>query len=171
MMRAKDVLEVLTCLDVAGIAVWLDGGWGVDALLGAQHRPHDDVDVVITLAQMSEARDALASLGFVMHVDEQPTRCVLRDPEDRRIDFHTVTFDAAGAATQRLPDGTDCLYPAEGFTGRGVVDHRVVRCLTAEVQLLHHLGYEPDADDRHDVRLLCARFGLPLPDGYTAREE
>lgn len=27
--------------------VWLDGGWGVDALLGRQTRPHDDMDIVI----------------------------------------------------------------------------------------------------------------------------
>lgn len=35
-MEAKDVLDVLRILDEAGVTTTLDGGWGVDALLGAQ---------------------------------------------------------------------------------------------------------------------------------------
>jgi lincosamide nucleotidyltransferase A/C/D/E len=167
MMQPQDVLAVIDALDAAGIAVWIDGGWGIDALLGAQHRPHDDVDIVVPLARIADARRTLTPLGFVMYVDELPTRCVLRDPSDRRIDCHPVTFDATGAATQRLPDGRDAIYPAAGFTGHGVIDGRSVRCLTADVQVLHHLGYEPDDKDFHDIRLLCARFGLPLPEHYA----
>jgi hypothetical protein len=34
MMTATDVLEVLGRLEAAGLAVWVDGGWGVDALVG-----------------------------------------------------------------------------------------------------------------------------------------
>ncbi len=166
MMQPDDVREVITCLADAGIAVWIDGGWGIDALLGSPHRPHDDLDVVISLAQMPRAQEALARRGFVLYVDELPTRCVLRDRRDRRIDFHTVTFDDTGAATQRLPDGTDCLYPSEGFTGRGVIGNCPVRCLTAAVQLLHHLGYEPDEKDHDDIRLLCAHFGITAPPPY-----
>ncbi len=47
MMQAQDVLEIVHRLEGAGVVVWLDGGWGVDALLGRQTRPHDDVDVII----------------------------------------------------------------------------------------------------------------------------
>ncbi|HEV8651819.1 MAG TPA: hypothetical protein VG276_21080, partial [Actinomycetes bacterium] len=43
-MGPDDVLEIVGRLERAGVAVWLDDGWGVDALLGAQHRPHRDVD-------------------------------------------------------------------------------------------------------------------------------
>jgi lincosamide nucleotidyltransferase A/C/D/E len=167
MMQAQDVLAVIDQLDAANIPVWIDGGWGIDALLGAEHRPHDDVDIVVPLDRIAAVQSTLAPLGFVMHIDELPTRCVLRDPTDRRIDCHPVTFDATGVATQRLPDGTDCLYPTAGFAGRGVIGGRIVRCLTPEVQILHHLGYEPDEKDRHDIRLLCARFNLPLPEQYT----
>lgn len=49
MMHAQDVIDIVTRLDAANIAVWLDGGWGVDALIGKQTRPHDDLDVVIAL--------------------------------------------------------------------------------------------------------------------------
>lgn len=168
-MQAQDVLAVIDQLDAAGIAVWIDGGWGIDALLGAEHRPHDDVDIVVPLDQIAVVQGTLAPLGFIMHIDELPTRCVLRDPSDRRIDCHPVTFDASGTGRQRLPDGTDGLYPAAGFTGCGVISGRAVRCLTPEVQVLHHLGYEPDEKDVHDIRLLCARFNLPLPAQYAPR--
>src|SRR4051812_7663336 len=127
MMRADDVLTVIDALDAAGIAAWVDGGWGIDALLGAEHRPHDDVDIVVPLNRIAEVQRSLAALGFAMHVDELPTRCVLRDPSDHRIDCHPVTFGASGAATQRLPDGRDAIYPAAGFAGRGVIGGRTVR--------------------------------------------
>jgi lincosamide nucleotidyltransferase A/C/D/E len=32
-MGEDDVLEVVGRLEAAGVEVWLDGGWGVDALL------------------------------------------------------------------------------------------------------------------------------------------
>ena len=38
MMTATDVHAVLDVLDAAGIRVWVDGGWGIDALLGRQTR-------------------------------------------------------------------------------------------------------------------------------------
>jgi lincosamide nucleotidyltransferase A/C/D/E len=33
-LPAADVLAILDQLDRAGVVAWLDGGWGVDALLG-----------------------------------------------------------------------------------------------------------------------------------------
>ena len=38
MMREEDAAELLDALAVRGIDVRLDGGWGVDALLGRQTR-------------------------------------------------------------------------------------------------------------------------------------
>src|SRR5919202_1985009 len=151
MMHAQDVLDITRCLDTAGIPVWLDGGWGIDALVGEQRRPHADLDVVIALHDVRNAQDALQQRGFV-----------LRDETDRRIDFHTVTFDAGGGGIQQFQDGSCFRYPPEGFNGRGRVNARTVRCLTAEVQMLCHVGYTPDADDYHDVLLLQTRFGIEL---------
>lgn len=168
-MCAQDVLDVVACLTRAGIAVWLDGGWGVDALLGEQTRPHDDLDVVMEKAQLNAAHKALRALGFVLAVDELPTRCVLRDAGDRRIDVHPVIFDAEGGGLQRQPDGSDFRYPPEGLAGTGAIAGQPVRCLTPELQRRCHLGYEPDDNDRHDVRLLCERFDLELPAAF-ARE-
>ena len=166
MMDAPSVLSVVSSLQQAGVRVWLDGGWGVDALVGEQTRDHDDLDCVIALVDAPIAQDALAVLGFAVALDERPTRFVVRDRFDRRVDFHTVTFDATGGATQQLQDGTIAAFPPQGFSGFGQVAGVRVACLTAEVQSLHHLGYDPDEKDHHDMGLLADRFGIDLPAPY-----
>lgn len=168
MMSAQDVVAAMQSLEAAGVPTWLDGGWAVDAALGRQTRAHDDLDLVLALEQTDAACAALLPLGYHMHTDERPTRFVLRDAQDRRIDVHTVTFDAHGNGVQRLPDGRAFSYPPDGFTGLGHVAGSALRCLTPEVQLLCHAGYAPDEQDQHDVRLLCEEFSLPLPEPYRS---
>ena len=161
------MLAVVAALEAAGVAVWLDGGWGVDALLGEQTRPHGDADVVVPLDATEAAVRALRPLGFRVARDDRPTRLVLRDRAGRQVDVHPVVFDATGAGRQRgaAPGGGDCLYPADGFVA-GRVAGRRVGCLSAALQVAHHPGYAPDEADRHDVLLLCRRFGLELPAPY-----
>ena len=166
MMDAPGVISVIATLEHAGVRFWLDGGWGVDALVGEQTRDHDDLDCVIALSDAAITRAALATLGFAVSLDELPTRFVMRDRSDRGVDFHTVTFDTTGGATQQLQDGRLAPYPAEGFSGSGQVAGVRVACLTATVQLLHHLGYDPDEKDHHDMRLLADRFDIDLPAPY-----
>jgi hypothetical protein len=43
------------------------------------------------------------------------------------------------------------------------VGGREVECLSAEVQVLCHLNYEPDETDRRDMRLLAESRGMTLP--------
>jgi lincosamide nucleotidyltransferase A/C/D/E len=139
----------------------------VDALVGRQTRPHSDLDLVIALDQADPAIDALAPLGFAVSEDARPTRLVLRDGAGRQIDCHTVTFDAAGGGLQELPDAPAFRYPPQGFSGTGRLAGQPVACLTAEVQVLCHLGYPPDADDYHDMRLLHKCCGVVLPAPYS----
>lgn len=106
MMGPEDVLEVLDCLTSAGVAAWVDGGWGVDALLEEQTRPHDDLDLVIALDDADETVAAHASRGFQVDEDQRPTRFVLTDAADRRVDFHTVTFDAEGGRRRCPTEGS-----------------------------------------------------------------
>ena len=166
MMAGSDVTAVVEHLRLAGLSVWLDGGWGVDALLGAQTRAHDDLDCVIALEDAAKVINALASLGFVLGDDERPTRFVMRHADDRRVDFHTVTFDAEGGGVQQLQDGRAWRYPPQGFSGVGLVNGMTVSCISPEVQMLSHFGYEPDDNDRRDMRLLADRFGLELSPPY-----
>lgn len=166
MMGPEDVLEVLGCLGSVGVAAWVDGGWGVDALLGEQTRPHDDLDLVIALDQAERALAALAGSAYRLHEDRRPTRLVARAPSDRRIDFHTVTFDADGGGGQALPGGGAYRYAPEGLAGHGTIAGHAVRCLSAEEQVRCHTGYTPDEQDRRDVLALHRRFGIPLPPPY-----
>jgi lincosamide nucleotidyltransferase A/C/D/E len=169
MMDAASVLAIVDRLAAAGITVWLDGGWGVDALLHEQTRPHADLDLVVAAADVAPAIDRLSMDGFAVVEDELPTRAMLTDHGGRRVDLHPVVFDAGGGGVQTLQDGRTWRYPPEGFAGAGVVGGRAVRCLTPEVQVLCHLGYEPDDDDRQDMARLHARFGVALPPPYRDR--
>jgi lincosamide nucleotidyltransferase A/C/D/E len=166
MMRAQDVVEILDCLGVAGVRVWLDGGWGVDALIGRQTRGHDDLDLVIPLGESDLARRAFTVLGFELIEDESTLCFVACDADDRRVDVHTVAFDSEGGALQRQEDGSLWRYPSEGFSGLGRVDGREMACLSAEVQVLCHLNYEPDKTDRRDMELLARSRGMTLPRPY-----
>ena len=59
-----DVLSVLRLADRAGVRLWIDGGWGVDALLGGQTREHGDLDVAIEVRYLGVFIEALSGHGF-----------------------------------------------------------------------------------------------------------
>jgi lincosamide nucleotidyltransferase A/C/D/E len=167
MMTGEDVAIVMARLIESGIEAWLDGGWGVDALLGKQTRDHEDLDLVVELGRVDSIQEALKDLGYGITEDERPTRLALATPGGRQIDLHTVVFDGGGGGVQRLQDGRTYRYPPEGFGARGTVAGKELPCLTAEVQLQCHTGYTPTDIDRHDVRLLTERFDLPIPKAYS----
>lgn len=169
-MRGERVLELLAALEGAGVRAILDGGWGVDALLGRQTRPHDDLDLVVALEDADRILAALGALGFSVHEDRRPVRLVLRNGAVEQVDLHTVVFDADGGGVQPQPGGGSFRYPPEGFV-RGVVGGTSVACISAPVQLLCHLGYPPTAKDAADVLHLCHAFGLPVPEVYRSFQD
>ena len=63
-MDSRTLLAIISLLEADGIDVWLDGGWGVDALLEHQTREHDDLDIVVELEDASRAIELLDSLGY-----------------------------------------------------------------------------------------------------------
>jgi lincosamide nucleotidyltransferase A/C/D/E len=165
--EAGDVLEVVGALASAGIASWLDGGWGVDALLGEQTRTHQDIDLVVELRHVARMREILAGRGFELIEGVPESNFVLRDERGREVDVHPVRFDAGGNGIYRMEDGGDWIYTAAGFGGHGTIDGHPVNCLTAEMQMVGHAGgYTPAETDFHDMRLLNERFGTPLLGPY-----
>ena len=56
---ANGVEVVRSVLAEDGVSVVLDGGWGIDALLGAQHRDHDDLDLVVGVEHLDAAVGSL----------------------------------------------------------------------------------------------------------------
>lgn len=152
-MSLEAVLAVLDVLEEAGVGVWLDGGWGVDALVGRQTRPHRDVDLAFDVRDEDAALTALRSLGYEIETDWRPTRVELAAPHERWVDLHPLAFEAGGDGIQQGPAGQRWVYPADCFT-TGSLAGRTVGCLSAEQQLLFHSGYEPREQDRHDLALL-----------------
>ena len=168
-MDAAGVLEVVGALEEPGLDVWLDGGWGVDALLGQETRPHDDLDLVAELRFSQLIVELLGGLGYELVAGGAPRSFVLVDPSGRQVDVHPVTFDADGGGVYEMDDGREWVYPAAGFAGRGSVSGRPVRCLSPEVQVLVHAGYELTEKDYLELCLLRDRFGVELPEHLLER--
>jgi lincosamide nucleotidyltransferase A/C/D/E len=156
-MPAALVPEVVGNLEDAGVQAWLAGGWGVDALLGEQTRPHQDLDLVFDADGDGERRaiEKLSALGFrVMGREPVRThwwseRIALSDYQGHVVDLHPVSgseFVAAMAAETDKPFAT------------GTVAGRPVNCLSQSIQLRLHEGYDDaTAADRADVALLRGR--------------
>jgi lincosamide nucleotidyltransferase A/C/D/E len=152
-MPASSALEVLDALRVSGCKAWILGGWGVDALVGRETRPHRDLDLAIDAGQEAAALTALAALGFAVETDWRPIRVELRAPPSLSVDLHSVAFDPQGDGRQAGPNGTFYDYPRGCFT-TGRIAGVAVACASVTLQLSAHTGYEPRDVDRHDLDLL-----------------
>jgi lincosamide nucleotidyltransferase A/C/D/E len=169
-MAAHEVIRLLDLLQFAGVTVWLDGGWGVDALLEEQTREHDDLDLVAELSEVPRLTKALVDAGYEQVAGEAPKSFVLVDLKGRQVDVHPVVFDDdRGGGVYQMDDGREWVYPGPGFSGRGEVAGRAVRCLSAEVQVLVHDGYDLTDKDYRELFLLHTRFGVELPPKYAER--
>ena len=147
-----------------GIKVWLDGGWGIDALLGEQTRPHSDLDIAVRHDDVAELRRLLMARGYtpVERADTQPWMFVLGDEHGREVDVHSFTFDEHGENIYGVA------YPAASLTGTGSLDSHTVRCIAADWAVKFHTAYAPRAVDHHDLNLLHERLGIDVPDEYKA---
>jgi lincosamide nucleotidyltransferase A/C/D/E len=168
-MDASSLIRVLDRFREEGIDVWIDGGWGVDALLGEETRAHDDLDIVTKLRHSDRIIELLGDLGYQLVAGAPPKSFVLVDQVGRQVDVHPVTFDSNGGGVYQMEGGDEWVYPAEGFTGEGTVDGRVVRCLSPGVQMLVHAGYELAEKDYRELYLLDEHFGVELPDDVANR--
>jgi lincosamide nucleotidyltransferase A/C/D/E len=165
-MELVDVLAVIDCFRQAGVRAYIGGGWGVDALVGAQSRPHADLDVSFDARHEEPAIRALRQLGLDIVTDQRPVRLVMGDAVSRAVDLHPVVFDQTGAGVQSGFGGTVLHYPADGFT-IGTIAGEPVPCFSADLQVRFHTGYTPAEKDRHDMQVLHDRLGVPLPAPYA----
>jgi lincosamide nucleotidyltransferase A/C/D/E len=51
-------------LETLGIKIWIDGGWGVDALLGEQTRLHEDLDIALQQKDVPKLCELLEADGY-----------------------------------------------------------------------------------------------------------
>jgi predicted nucleotidyltransferase len=164
-MTEADVVEALGWLGEGEVPVWLDGGWGVDALVGEQTREHNDLDLIVRDDHVSRMSDVLHEHGFRLSSGVQGG-FLLRDDRGREVDVHPVRFDDRGNGHLE-EDGTPFDHPAAAFAAAGNIAGRRVACLSAEAQMTNHAwGYTPGDTDFHDMRLLNARLGTALLPPY-----
>lgn len=161
-MSAEDVVEFLRLMEETGIDVHVDGGWGVDALLGRQTRSHEDVDIAVQHKDIPALRRLLEARGYreLPSPDATDFNFVLSDSLGRKIDVHSYSFDQQGNHVYGIA------YPIHSLTGTGMINGHPLKCISVEWAVKFHTQYEPDETDFQDVQALCARFDIPLPDLY-----
>jgi lincosamide nucleotidyltransferase A/C/D/E len=149
-----DVLWMLDVVASVRAVPVVAGGWGIDALVGAQTREHRDLDLLVPAPFVESLVQALEDASFVVTTDWLPVRVELTDsPADRHIDIHPAVDDGKRGWWQHGFDGARFETPAAALTG-GVIGGRRVRCLTAAKQLELHQGYPLGPDDLADIEVL-----------------
>ena len=161
-MKASDVVELLQLLEQNGIEVFVDGGWGVDALLGKQTRLHGDLDIALPHKYVIKLLELLAAKGYknIPRDDTRDCNFVLGDDKGHEIYVHSYTFDADGNNIFGVK------YPLDSLIGTGMINGYPVKCISSEWMVKFHSGYPLDENDYHDVFALCRRFGIPIPSEY-----
>lgn len=163
MISAMDVVHLLKLFEENQITIWVDGGWGVDALLGEQTRSHNDLDIAMLHKDVPFLRSVLEARGYKDMPRDDSWECnfVLGDEFGREVDVHSFTFDAEGNNIFGVA------YPFDSLTGNGNINGYPVKCISPEWMVKFHIGYKLDDNDYHDVKLLCQKFGIDIPPDYA----
>jgi lincosamide nucleotidyltransferase A/C/D/E len=161
-MTAKDAVALLKVFQENTLRAWVDGGWGVDALIGHQTRPHEDLDIAVQHKDVDKLKWLLGLQHYrkVEQSDSRETNFVMADDHGHRVDIKTFTFDSEGNNIFGVA------YKPEHLTGEGTIDGYRVDCIPPEVMMEFKTGYDIDEDDFHDVQVLSEKFGLTIPDVY-----
>ncbi len=153
----------LDLFDGLGITVWIDGGWGVDALLGECTREHQDLDIMVSWDDSAILTEALSARGFVdIHTDDHKDRnFVMGHPLHGRIDFHVIDLTEGGGAVYG-PGEIDWEISESELNAVGTIGGREVQCLSVDYQVRSHTGYTLTNTDFADLRALHERYGVKL---------
>jgi len=184
MVHAEDAINIYRSLSANNIQVWLTGGWGIDALLGEQTRPHKDLDIIMLLDDVVCMRELLGRAGYGLKeiwsenrqaLDAQgietPTAFVLQDSAGREIDAHALRLDERGSGIPAWAADEGFVFTPEDLAGEGMIAGIAVRCLSPAMQVSCHTGYDlPDVQLR-DLDLLHAKFGVEYPDALSCRPQ
>lgn len=152
-MVLAEVFRVLDALSAAKGRFWLEGGWGIDALVGQQTRPHRDVDIELDADGEEAALAVLAELGYDIETDWRPNRVELSSTGLGYVDLHPLLISQDGSARQAALGGGYHHFPRSYFV-EGSLGGRVIPCVSIGAQRLFHSGYELRRSDVHDLALL-----------------
>lgn len=162
-MTSVNVLDLYNLLRDRGITVWIDGGWGVDALLGRQTREHDDLDIAVPRKDNAKLRRLLESDGYKeeKRFDSSEFMYVMKNEVGQEVDIHAFEYDETGKNIYGVE------YPFGSLTGTGIIGGQEVNCIDPLFQFQFKTGYDPREKDIYDVQALCEKFGFELPGRYA----
>lgn len=176
MVTAEDAVGLYRRLSESGIQIWLTGGWGIDALLGEQTRPHKDLDAILLLDDMVRMGEILGQDGYRVKelwsenrwtVDRAgnttATAFVLWDKEGREFDAHAMCLDGHGNGIPAWGEAGGLVFTKENLAGKGTIAGHSVKCISPEAQVCCHRGYELPEAHLHDLQLLREKYGVEAP--------
>jgi lincosamide nucleotidyltransferase A/C/D/E len=167
-MTASDVLTVCHAVAARTDHWWVEGGWGVDALLGRQTRKHRDLDVCTgdDEREIAAVVAALRDLGLQVLNDRRspapaiPRMIWLADGDGHSVEVYPVNLDAPPF---RVAEGDEPAFVT------GIVGDEQVPCLAGWLHVkAKHRGYRWRSSDRHDLRMLDAPGAQPAGGGPTS---
>jgi lincosamide nucleotidyltransferase A/C/D/E len=166
-MHGRDVIAVVDAISNLELAFWLAGGWGIEALIGAPNRLHDDIDVILGdyAGDRQHVLDALRKLGYQL-VDEviggkwMPDVWLLDDGLGHRIELLSIDRHVVAEAMKMPGAPGGPLGPNEQFDdvifAQGRIADTQVPCLSIRAQLLFKTGFELRPSDPGDIEVLLA---------------
>lgn len=148
------IIDLLTDLD---IRYWVEGGWGIDVLIGKQTREHQDVDIDFDATHEKELLKKLSEIGYQITIDQRPTRVELYHPNYGNIDIHPFEISESGSVKQANPEGGWFELASDWFT-KSSYEGRMIPCVSIEGQRIFHSGYDLRAVDHADLSNLNAAY-------------
>lgn len=166
-MTAEDVMRIYSDMEQAGVTLWLDGGWGVDALLEKQTRPHKDIDIVIQKKDVPSMFEYLRGKGYwqVERGDSNEYNFIMGNQQAQFVDFHVIELDDVGNGIYG-PKESGVMYAASALSGFGKIKNLPVKCISPEWVVKFHSGYKLQEKDFKDVLAICQKFDIEIPQEY-----
>lgn len=149
----ENLMDVLDLLDRLNIKYWIDGGWGVDILLGKQNRVHRDIDVNFDGKYSDLLLEVLEKRGYAITTDWRPARIELYHPELGYLDIHPFVLNGNGTAKQADLNGGWYSFE-ETYFSEAAFEGRIISCMSVQAQRLFHSGYEQREVDVIDMKNL-----------------
>lgn len=168
MLSARDAVALCELLNGYGVHYWVMGGWGVDALLSRETRPHKDLDILASLADLPRLRTLFDDRGFAIErvweeslwlgdePDRWPSAFVVADAEARALDVHIIELQSDGAIIQHYNNHWPLPHSITGLIARGVIAGEPITCVSTATQIAMHSGYALPEAHLRDLALLRA---------------
>jgi len=125
MISYKEVLSLYNLFKDNGIMIWIDGGWGVDALIGMKTRDHEDLDIAVHRKDSRHIYELLSKNGYTEEKRDDSTdyMYIMKNDSGIYVDVHVFEYDEFGKNIYGIE------YPFGSLTGKGLINGQQVNCI------------------------------------------